>query len=234
MVNILLKLHGITTLKKRPRFVAPTHSTPYSQLTMMITGHHQSDRHSQATQIWFAQKCGKTQLPCFHGRNAIVESFGVVGVCRRQSQVQTSPYLDIYLVPLGVSGLRPYLIAQLRWTEPRPNLFKLKARSHWMNWFVPIIFTPLSLHPIYLKYPVFFQVEFTGTPQQKHGEKPWQDLQRILSFSTALNALDHSIEDFEGVPRWAKSLGQIVINMLPTSFYYGLLTAFGLDFRCFF
>lgn len=44
----------------------------------------------------------------------------------------------------------------------------------------------------------------------------------ILSFSTALNALDHSIEDFEGVPRWAKSLGQIVINMLPTSFYYGI------------
>lgn len=43
----------------------------------------------------------------------------------------------------------------------------------------------------------------------------------ILSFSTALNALDHSIEDFEGVPRWAKSLGQIVINILPGSFYYG-------------
>eukprot|EP00435_Cladocopium_sp_Y103_P045546 s1188_g13.t1 len=43
----------------------------------------------------------------------------------------------------------------------------------------------------------------------------------VLSFSTALNALDHSIEDFEGVPRWAKSLGQIVMNMVPTSFYYG-------------
>ena len=136
----------------------------------MITGHHQSDRHSQATQIWFAQKCGKTQLPCFHGRNAIVESFGVVGVCRRQSQVQTSPYLDIYLVPLGVSGLRPYLIAQLRWTEPRPNLFKLKARSHWMNWFVPIIFTPLSLHPIYLKYPVFFRLNLQEPPNKSMGK----------------------------------------------------------------
>lgn len=133
----------------------------------MITGHHQSDRHSQATQIWFAQKCGKTQLPCFHGRNAIVESFGVVEVCRRQSQVQTSPYLNIYLVPLGVSGLRPYLIAQLRWTEPRPNLFKLKEGSHWMNWFVPIIFTPLSLHPIYLKYPVFFSGWIYRNPPTK-------------------------------------------------------------------
>ena len=44
---------------------------------------------------------------------------------------------------------------------------------------------------------------------------------RVLSFSTALNALDHSIEGFDGVPDWAKTLGQIVLQMMPTSVYYG-------------
>lgn len=43
----------------------------------------------------------------------------------------------------------------------------------------------------------------------------------ILAFSMTLNALDHSIEGFDGVPIWAKTLSQIVLETLPTSFTYG-------------
>jgi len=44
----------------------------------------------------------------------------------------------------------------------------------------------------------------------------------IIAFSTALNALDHSI-DVEGVPAWSRMLGQVITQMVPTSFYSGQL-----------
>lgn len=43
----------------------------------------------------------------------------------------------------------------------------------------------------------------------------------IIAFSTALNALEHSI-DVEGVPAWSRMLGQVITQMVPTSFYSGL------------
>ncbi len=43
----------------------------------------------------------------------------------------------------------------------------------------------------------------------------------IIAFATALNALDHSI-DVEGVPAWSRMLGQVITQMVPTSFYPGL------------